>query len=386
MKRIFAGALALMAFASTVSRAQSLDDLNIQFHGYATQAFLKTSQNNFLTANSSGGSAAWTEAVVNLSSTPTSQLRIAVQGRYSLIGTVGNTITLDYAAVDYKVNERLGVRFGKVKVPNALFNETQDIDPSYMWSLLPQSVYPLLSRNSSLSLFGGVGYGSLPTSERFGKLEYRVFGGVTELASNDGYFLPFAVAGITVPNGFSVSNFGGALRWRTPLKGLLVGASDKRQSATTNAILLGGGLPGSEIEKPFNWPDYFALYEHGKFMFAGEYARIDPPVIVSFPNGPTFPIPIDTRGWYGMATYKITSKLTAGLYDSQFFNRGTPLGPARFSKDWALSARYDFNQFLYAKAEQHFIDGTAVGYSGADNTNGLQPDTRLTILKLGVSF
>jgi hypothetical protein len=87
-----------------------------------------------------------------------------------------------------------------------------------------------------------------------------------------------------------------------------------------------------------------------------------------------------------MATYKVTDKLSVGLYDSQFFNRGTPLGPARFSKDWAISARYDFSQYLYAKAEQHFIDGTAVGYSGANNLNGLQPDTNLTLLKLGVSF
>jgi hypothetical protein len=383
---VLAAAAALTLIHPTSARAQSLDDLNIQFHGYATQAYLKTSQNNILTTNSSDGSAAWTEAVVNLTSTPTSQLRFAIQGRYSLIGTVGNAITLDYALADYKVNERAGVRFGKVKVPNALFNETQDIDPSYMWSLLPQSVYPILSRNSSLSLFGGVGYGSVNLPDKLGRLDYRVFGGITQLASDDGYFIPFQPSGITVPNGFSVTNFGGALRWRTPVKGLLVGASDKRQSAASNAVLLGGVLPGSDIEKPFNWPDFFAQYEHGKFMFAGEYAKLDPPVIVSFVHGPTFPIPVDTRGWYGMATYKVTDKLSAGLYDSQFFNRGTPLGSARFSKDWALSARYDFGPYLYAKAEQHFIDGTAVGYSSANNTNGFKPDTRLSLLKLGVSF
>lgn len=37
------------------------------------------------------------------------------------------------------------------------------------------------------------------------------------------------------------------------------------------------------------------------------------------------------------------------------------LGPARYSKDWAVSGRYDFNQFLYTKAEPHFVDGTAIG-------------------------
>jgi hypothetical protein len=121
-------------------------------------------------------------------------------------------------------------------------------------------------------------------------------------------------------------------------------------------------------------------------MVAGEYARLDPPILFAFVHGPTIPVPIDTRGWYGMASYKITDKLTAGVYDSQFFNRGAALGPGRFSKDWALSGRYDFSQYLYAKVEQHFIDGTSIVYDTANNTGGLQPDTRLTILKLGVAF
>jgi hypothetical protein len=62
------------------------------------------------------------------------------------------------------------------------------------------------------------------------------------------------------------------------------------------------------------------------------------------------------------------------------------LGPAKYSKDWTISGRYDFNQFLYAKAEQHFIKGTAQGYDITLNPNGLQPNTKLTILKMGVSF
>ena len=58
----------------------------------------------------------------------------------------------------------------------------------------------------------------------------------------------------------------------------------------------------------------------------------------------------------------------------------------RRSRDWAIATRYDFNQYLYAKAEQHFIDGTLIDYDTLDNLNGLQPTTRMTILKMGVSF
>jgi hypothetical protein len=89
-----------------------------------------------------------------------------------------------------------------------------------------------------------------------------------------------------------------------------------------------------------------------------------------------------------MASYKVTGKFTAGIYDSQQINRALPLstGPARFSKDWVVSGRYDFNQFLYAKAEEHFIDGTDNYFDTNLNPNGVKPTTNLTILKMGVSF
>lgn len=138
MKRFLAiAAVALVGVLPAVS--QSLDDLNIQLHGYATQGFLYTTHNNAFYAESSNGSPAWIEAVLNVSAVPTPKLRVAVQARYALLGTSGNALTLDWAAADYKVNDRFGVRFGKVKTPWGLFNETQDIDSSYMWSLLPRA-------------------------------------------------------------------------------------------------------------------------------------------------------------------------------------------------------------------------------------------------------
>ena len=81
---------------------------------------------------------------------PTPKLRVAVQARYFLLADSGNAIVLDWAAADYKFNDRLGVRFGKVKTPWGLFNETQDIDPSYIWALLPQSVCCVLPRKGTI--------------------------------------------------------------------------------------------------------------------------------------------------------------------------------------------------------------------------------------------
>ena len=82
MKKILAGAVALALGAGAQGLAQSLEELNIQIHGYATQGFLYSSNNNLLTTHSSDGSPAWTEAVLNIGAQPIPKLRIGVQGRY----------------------------------------------------------------------------------------------------------------------------------------------------------------------------------------------------------------------------------------------------------------------------------------------------------------
>jgi hypothetical protein len=389
MNRLLVGAL-MLALGTGIATAQSLDDLNIQIHGYDTQGFLFTTRNNIFTTTSSTGSPAWTEAVLNITSQPIPKLRIGVQGRYFLLGNLGNAITLDWAAADYKADERFGIRFGKVKTPSGLFNEVQDIDPSYMWSLLPQGIYPLESRNSLLSHYGGVAYGTVKLGQAAGKLEYRGWGGNRSIGSDDGYFVSERELGIVLPNGLSQIVFGGAMHWRTPLPGLMIGASVGHSNAGSSALVDTipgyGSFNGTLTSNSGSQPQLFGRYEREKLTFAAEYSRISSRGAFKIPNLVTQPYNIDYRTWYGMASYKLTSKLTAGLYASQFFDHQAVLGPAGYQKDWAVSGRYDFNEFLYAKAEQHFVDGTAIVYDIARNPRGLKPDTRLTILKLGVSF
>lgn len=400
-KRILFAAV-FIAASTGYLHAQSLDDLNIQIHGYATQGFLYTTQNNILTTHSSDGSPAWDEAVVNIGAQPNSKLRVGVQGRYFLLGNFGNAITLDWAAADYKANDKFGVRFGKVKVPSGLLNETQDIDPSYMWSLLPQSIYPISSRNSALAEYGGVVYGTLSLGQKLGKLEYRGWGGEFAIPSDDGYWVNFKEQGISLTNGLDGVSAGTALHWKTPLSGLMVGTSFQRTNKASGALVdtyvVPAGpskgititTPGFLVLNPLNTPDFFARYEKNRVMFAGEYQRSVGTLLLSGVS--PLPDKFDQRSWYVMSSYKVTDKLTAGIYTTQDFNRKAALGPARYFKDWAISGRYDINQYLYLKAEQHFIDGTSVGYDAALNPptttlpTGLKPDTHLTILKIGVNF
>jgi hypothetical protein len=129
MKWILASAITLVLGVAVPGFAQSLEDLNIQIHGYATQGLLYTTTNNIFTTHSADGSPAWTDAVINIGAQPTPKLRIAFQARYFLLGNYGNEIALDWAAADYKVDDRFGVRFGRVKTPIGLFNEVQGYRP-----------------------------------------------------------------------------------------------------------------------------------------------------------------------------------------------------------------------------------------------------------------
>jgi hypothetical protein len=388
MRRLLTGAFVLLLGTATPGLAQSVDDLNIQIHGFATQGFLYTTNNNILTTNSSDGSPDWFESVINISAQPMPKLRIAVQGRFESFGNAEtNKISLDYANADYKMNDFFGVRFGKVKSPSGLFNETQDIDPSYMWSLLPQGVYPIGSRNSVLSHLGGVVYGTVPLGEHVGKLEYRGWGGERVLGSDDGYFVPQVEEGLNLPNGFSVPVFGSALHWKTPLQGLMLGVSDFRQQHATALLQYpAAGLSGNESLNALTSPNFFGKYEHGRWMVAAERSRLPATVTIALNGVPKSYIFFDLRAWYAMATYKVTDKLTVGVYNSQAFDRKLPLGPAHYQKDWDVSARYDFNQYVYVKAEQHFLDGTVLSYDADLNSGGLKPTSKFTILKVGVSF
>jgi hypothetical protein len=386
MKRFWMGAL-IVALGAASAMGQSLDDLNIQIHGYATQGFVYTTQDNWNSMETTNGSPGWTEAVFNVTAQPAPKLRVGVQARYFLMGTFGNAITLDWASGDYKVNEKFGFRFGKVKTPNGLLNDIQDIDPAFLWSLLPQSAYPITSRTSILAHYGAVAYGNLRLGTKAGKLEYQLYGGERVLPADDGFFVPIIEGGADFPNGLNGPTSGGTLRWHTPVDGLLLGVALDREDLTGKVTVPAPGFVGNNIDSPFDIPFFFAKYEHNKVMVAGEYSRVAADHKSIFTTGPpglqqSF---IDHREWYGMVSYKANDKLTTGLYYSSFFDEKAALGPGRYQKDWALSGRYDFNPFLYLKAEQHFMDGTNFGYLTVDNTN-LKPDTRMSILKIGVSF
>ena len=131
---------------------------------------------------------------------------------------------------------------------------------------------------------------------------------------------------------------------------------------------------------------YYAEWTRGKLDIAAEYWR-SPLEPVANVGGTIVPIPLDQRTWDPMISYRLTRKLQVGTYYSWYIDKALDTSqPANYQKDWAISGRYDFNQYFYGKLEGHFQHGNGLGYYASVNPNGLKPNSNMLAARVGFTF
>lgn len=331
--------LLLVCLCAVVSAAQDLD--NLQIHGFATQGFLYSSNNNYLTMKSSSGSLQWTEGAISVSDRVTDKLRVGIQVHMYQMGEVGGpNLLVDWASGDYKFDDNLGFRAGKVKVPLGLFNDSQDVDSLFLWVMLPQANYPDDNRDFDLAVLGGEVYGRFNLGER-GYVLYRGYIGESRLDANGGYMLQLSAYGMTFPVPPSGKAFGGDARWVTRWRQLTLGTSVESQG------LDGSGPEGTMHLSPAFTTAFYAEWHKGKLYLAGEYWRV-PMNVVLAAGGMVSTETIDQRSWYPMVSYELTKKLQVGTYYSHYINKsGDTSDPSNYAKDWVIAGRYNFNSNFY---------------------------------------
>jgi hypothetical protein len=357
------------------------DLAGIEIHGFVTQGFLFSSHNNYLTMPSSSGSLQWTDGAVSFTDSLTDSLRVGIQLHMYQLGQLGGpNIQVDWASGDYRINDYLGFRAGKVKTVMGLFNDSQDVDAIFLWTVLPQGAYPLDNEGFYLAHLGGEVYGYLPLGPRRGKLRYDGYAGESYLPLNGGFVKQFSDAGLAFTTSPAGKTYGGDLRWEAPFKGLMLGSSADVQA-------MDGSAPGGSAHLvPFLLSVQYAQFSKGKFYFAGEYDRASANGTLTLGQA-AIPMPLDVRTWFAMGSYRLAKKIQLGSYYSHYINKGIdPAQPASYSKDWVVSGRYDFNSYFYGKIEEHFLHGTALGYYQSTNPNGLEPDSNILAAKIGFTF
>jgi len=399
----------LLYAAPVVMHAQfdfKVDGLPVQIHSFASQGFGYSNDNNYLTMKTSQGSFAMTDGGVNASVRVTDRFRVGAQVYDRDFGNLGKWHPqLDWAVGDYRFKDWFGVRGGVVKTVFGLENDTQDMDFLHTFALLPQSVYPTDLRDATIRHKGGDIYGTIPI-KRLGSFAYTAFGGLRQDSQYGGYpYLLSATGGHLTSYGGP--QFGADLRWTTPLKGLLVGASHMGESITgkgTWTLAFPGEAPitmAYEEHSNRDWTNqFYGEYTVGKLRLASEYRRYWRDQVIF--NG-TWEVTTDVRGWYASAEYPITKRLALGSYYSRWMvswvdsmmgltEAPSQSSPDRHLYDKVVTAKVDLTKFWNVKVEAHFMDGYGSpgmypdGFYTQDNPQGLKPKTNMLLIRTGWNF
>lgn len=396
LKRLYATAIfAALAFAMTLyAQDFKIGSHTVQVHGFGSQGFAYSNNNNFLTMKTSDGSPAFTEGAVNLSMPISDKFRIGAQGYARKAGSLDDgRPQLDWAYGDYRFANWFGVRGGKVKTVMGLYNDTQDMTFLYPWALLPQGVYPADLRTTYIAHTGGDAYGRIPL-KKIGKLEYTVYGGQRSYDNREGYYYYSEENGYNIDS-ISGRTIGGDLKW-FPVKDLTLGTSWSDMSQHRAGYWLTGvnaGKPYTMDSNPNHpWVGY-ADYAFQKWEFSSEYRNVDyyedihNPTSFSHSNK-------GTKDWFATASYRVTPKLQVGVYHSgtKVKKPSTPTNSASTHiYDEVGAVRYDINRFWDVKAEGHFMDGyddsrQAQGFYTQWNPQGLKPKTNMLMLRATFKF
>jgi hypothetical protein len=350
---------------------------DIAVHGFVSQGAFLSTDNDYL-GHSERGSFEFLEAAVNVSTEPADRLRVGVQLFTRDVGAIGNyQMVLDWAFLDYRWREWLGVRAGRIKMPFGLYNEFSDVDAARLPVLLPQSVYPVVNRafqlaQTGVALYGGARLGAA------GAVEYQLFAGA--MFGQD--ILLDLSAQVFLDETESRYAAGGQVFWRAPLPGLRAGFSVLRTDVTFHLQvdpfvadqfrMLGAVPPDFDGTFRYGLRDVHLLvgsaeYTRGDWMASAEYSRWLYRIVSSIPT--VLPeADEDNERFYGMLSRRLTGWFEAGAYYSVVFVDASDRGGSgdrfsdshrAFQRDLAISTRFDVNDFWLWKVEGHYMDGTA---------------------------
>jgi hypothetical protein len=361
----------------------------VDFHGFVSQGFLYSSKYNYL-GDSSQGSFLFTEGGLNASFNPFPRTRISAQAFTYDVGEAGKyDVVLDYAQAEYTFNDYIGVRAGRIRRPEGIYNDIQDVDVARTFVLLPQGMYNARWRDFYVNIDGGEIFGNIPL-KKAGSFSYELYYGFQNPKLDGGLSLqkanlpPFSpLVAINSPQ-----LGGGQLWWNTPLAGLRAGAALNYDRDLTFRTASGQQSKGS----PFT-QHYSLEYLYKSWTFQAEYLRFRIHYDITGGGPPPSTKLIEPDSWYFAAAYRFNKWFEAGTYYTEYYadvnNRsGTGLKfPSDGSqKDAALALRFDATDWWIFKIEAHYIRGTAQLLDNADNPVRNGAGWWMLALKTTVSF
>lgn len=420
-------AAAVFGLAATPAPAQTVGGLT--FHGFVGQGYLNSTDNNWLAVPTEDGSFAFTEAALNFNVEPIPRLRIGAQFFAQDLGATGNSrVILDWAVGDYRFNDAIGVRAGKVKMPVGLYNIVRDTPMARVEIVMPTGIYPLSQRDFVNAVQGFDVYGTIGLGEG-GAVDYEAWVGTLDVDESH-FVLQSAEEGarallpalgleqgdVLVDNPQVDIKYvvGGTIDWRTPVTGLRLKASINNSDIDgVYASTYTGFQSAGPVSIPVSFTtrtstsfqqDYSVIasaeYRRGGLRLAGEYHVVKANVEAVISGLPVSVPPVTTvqeeESWYVQAAYRFNPTWEISGYYSEYYpdkndKDGTGLvlqgRPAygAWLKQWNAVARVDVNTHWLLKVEIDVFDGAAT-VSPVDNPDGIEQDWALFALQTVVHF
>jgi hypothetical protein len=385
--------LAAACAAPLTAHAQELkiSDLDIPVHFFGSQGFIETNHNNVLTMDTSQGSAAFSDAGVNVAKQFTPKFRAGIQVYTRNVGNLGDwRPQVDWAYGDYHFNKWLGVRGGKVKTTLGLYNDTQDVDFLHTWAVLPNATYPIDLRDETIAHVGADVYGA-PSLNKLGSLAYTAYAGKRPTDMHGGFVYGLKSRGTTIDS-IDASTWGGDLRWNAPLNGLMLGTSfaslDVSANGTSISSRTGLTRPYVLRTKINETTAYYGEYQIGSLRLDAEHRgtwRVT--------ESATSESSADERGWFYSAAYRLAPWIEVGAYRSIWIRdrRQDHIPPNQHIYDNTTAVRFDLRRYWTLKVEGHFMDGYGSsssdrGFYSIDNPNGKQAKTNMLVVRTGIYF
>ena len=206
-----------LLLATSPAWADELAGPRYHIQGFAAQGLIGSTNNRFFGDSRDGVSTEFTEAGLHGTWQPLDAVRLSGQVLYRHAGESDKDgLRVDYAQADWQFYQteinQLGLKFGKVKLPYGLYNETRDVPFTRPGILLPQSVYVDNSRDLLLAAPGAFLHGA--SVQKYGAVDF-LLGWVRP--NFDSPSVDYSFLGTTRPGKLKGKGaLGARLRWDLP--------------------------------------------------------------------------------------------------------------------------------------------------------------------------
>ncbi len=381
--------------SSTVEWFRSMHSSgDLQIHGFASQSFITTSDNNVFGNSDNGGSFGFTEIGMNALLRPLPRLQLSAQGLSRRAGE-GTSITprLDFALADYRLfsqnTNQFGIRIGRLKNPFGFYNDTRDVPFTRPSILLPQSIYFDRVRNVGLSadsvqLYGETSHSKIGTfSTQFGVIRPIVGTKDSEISLVGNRLGDLTPDTSFIGRGIYETNDG---RLRLAISGAWLNIDYERAQNDS----LG---PGSIQFTPIY---VSAQYNTERWSLTSEYA-LRYFKYKNFNNEFLDSLNFTGESFYFQGVYRFSPKWEGILrYDVLFTDRkdrdgkefadkfGRP-SHTRFAKDITVGLRWNVTPTFMLRGEYHRVNGTA-WLSALDNPTSADTIQHWNLFAIQASF